>query len=71
MAVWRERGSTLLLKPFLQAASMQFLFDSYPYESQRRITRLLLGLLPDIMPDQFYEDGVEEEKYSELSDDEE
>lgn len=50
---------------------MQFLFDSYPYESQRRITRLLLGLLPDIMTDQFYEDGVEEEKYSELYDDEE
>lgn len=46
---------------------MQFLFDSYPYESQRRITRLLLGLLPDVMTEEL-DDG--EEMESELFEDE-
>lgn len=47
VTMWRDHGSALVLKPFLQASSMQLLFQSYPYESQRRITRLLLGLILD------------------------
>ena len=47
VAVCRAKGTNLLLKTFLQAYSMQLLFCSYPYQAQRRIVRLLLGLSPD------------------------
>ncbi len=47
VAVCRAKGTTLLLKTFLQAYRMQFIFSSYPYFMQRRIVRLLLGLSPD------------------------
>ena len=33
VTVCRERGTTLLLKPFVQSAAMQLLFCSYPYEA--------------------------------------
>ena len=46
--MWRDHGATLVLKPFLQASSMQLLFDSYPYAAQRSITRLLLGLTSQV-----------------------
>ena len=37
----------MMLKNFLSTYSVQFTFSSYPYESQRRIVRLLLGLSED------------------------
>ena len=55
VTVCRERGTTLLLKPFVQSTEMQLLFCSYPYEAQRRITRLLLGLLPDVQLEDDYD----------------
>jgi len=47
VAVCRAKGTNLLLKTFVQSYQMQFLFSSYPYGIQRKITRLLLGLIPD------------------------
>jgi len=41
---------------------MQLLFDSYPYESQRRITRLLLGLNSDVLPSQLGEEEAKDEE---------
>ena len=43
----RALGRTNLLKTFVQTYSMQFIFSSYSLDYQRRITRLLLGLLTD------------------------
>lgn len=43
----RALGRTNLLKTFVQTYSMQFIFSSYSLDDQRRITRLLLGLLTD------------------------
>jgi len=37
----------LLLKAFLMSYKMQFIFCSLPYENQRTIVRMLLGLSPD------------------------
>ena len=37
----------MMLKAFVQAYSMQFIFSSFPIDAQRRITRLLLGLTAD------------------------
>ena len=42
--VCRGSGRVMMLKNFLSTFSVQFIFSSYPYEAQRRITRLLLGL---------------------------
>ena len=50
-----------MLKPFVQSAAMQMLFCSYPYEAQRRITRLLLGLLPEVQPSDFDDYGEHED----------
>ena len=47
ITVWRDLGSTLVMKPFIQSGHMQLLFNSYNYDAKRRITRLLLGLSPD------------------------
>ena len=47
ITVWRDLGSTLVMKPFIQSGPMQLLFNSYNYDAKRRITRLLLGLSPD------------------------
>lgn len=41
------KKTTLMLKTFLQSFQMQFIFQSFHYERQRRIIRLLLGLSPD------------------------
>lgn len=40
------KKTTLMLKTFLQSFQMQFIFQSFQYERQRRIIRLLLGLSP-------------------------
>ena len=45
--VCRGSGRVMMLKNFLSTFSVQFIFSSYPYESQRRITRLLLGLFAE------------------------
>lgn len=47
VTICRAKGTNLLLKTFLQSYSMQLIFCSYPYQSQRRIVRLLLGLTQD------------------------
>ena len=45
--VCRGSGRILMLKNFLQALPIQCIFSSYPYDAQRRIVRLMLGLTAD------------------------
>jgi len=47
VTVCRGSTKTMMLKAFVQTYQMQFIFCSLPYESQKRITRLLLGLTAD------------------------
>ena len=47
VTVCRSSGRILMLKNFLQAHSIQCIFSSYPYDAQRRIARLLIGLTSD------------------------
>jgi len=45
--VCRASGRILMLKNFLQTFQIHCIFSSYPYDAQRRIVRLLLGLTSD------------------------
>ena len=47
VTVCRGKCKTMMLKAFVQAYSMQFIFSSFPLDAQTRITRLLLGLTSD------------------------